>query len=84
MPQRTRSDIKDKVAGLVAELGEAHKQLRALNSKLEEIEAEAGEADLERVKLSLRAAYVKISQAGSKLVEAHADMTISPTAYQSD
>lgn len=81
-PNLSAEGIKEDIQRLVDELDKVHKHLRQINKGMEEVEIAAGEIGWERVKFALRAAYVKVSQSGSKLVEAHMDMTIPPTAYE--
>ena len=82
--QKQLHGIEDAIHGLVDDLDREHKSLRALAVKIEELEKVAEDAGLERVKLALRAAYVNVSQTGSKLVKAHMDLTIPATVFRAD
>lgn len=75
-------EISESVQELVDRLHTLHKQLRELANDVEKTELEAGDAGLDRVKFALRDAYVRISQAGSYMVEAHLDLGIPATAYE--
>ncbi len=74
--------LRERAHELVQRLGQLHKDLRKLACAVEELEKEADKAHLVRVKLSMRAAYVRISQSGQSLVEAHLEMGVPPTAFE--
>lgn len=79
-----KEHFKRELHDLVSDLDTFHKQLKKLTNRLENLEKEAQESGLERVELALRDAYVKMSNAGASLVEAHLDLGVPPTVFQPD
>lgn len=82
--ERDQDQMLNDVRRVLQDVNRLHQELSTLNGNIDALEVRADEVGMQAAKYALRDAYVKISQSGQALVEAHVVLNRPPLLSTSD